>query len=494
MNEVRSTSHIVRATGIIGAASLINIAVGLIRTKVVAVALGAAGVGRIGILISLMNTAAATAAWGISNTGARCLASASTDEELGIARRAIFSAAVALGLVGAAIVFAARFELARWLFKDQGSGTLVGWTALGVGLLVVCLAQNGVLTGLKRVGDLARLSAASAVITTLLTVPVVLFLREKAILPYVLLGPAVTAIVGIYLVGRISPPIMRPSVRPLIAQWRNMISLGTALTAASLAVLFGQLAIRVVVQRSMDLLAVGLFQASFAISVNYVGLALGALSTDYYPRLVPHIHEPSTVRHLINGQAFVSLLIAAPLIVMAIGFAPWLIALLYAPSFRPAAEMLRWQMLGDVMRIMAWPLSFVLLASGRGTVFALNEAATMAIGVVMTAALLPRFGIAGAGMAYLIMYSAYLVSLNWLVRRHTKSVWERQTLFFWLLVVGASLITFGAAMLNAVVGMIVCTIIAIGLGIFALRHLREAFFPHLQRLRWPFARPSGMDN
>ena len=482
MNEIRPTRHIVRATGIIGAASIINIAVGMVRTKLIAVTLGAAGVGRIGLLISLMTTAAAAAAWGIGNTGARSVAGAGPPEEMATARRALAIAAIALALVGAAAVYALRIPLARWLLGSDAAAPLVGWTAIGVGCSVIGFAQNGLLTGLKRVGDLARVSAASAVIVTALSVPIVLFFGEAAIVPYVLLGPIVTVAVGAYFIGRLPRPGAGLQFGALAAQWRHMLSLGTALTTASLAVLGGQLAIRVIVQHDLGLPAVGLFQASFAISVNYVGLALGALSTDYYPRLVPHLKEPEVLRRLVNGQASVSLLLAAPLIVAAIGFAPWMIALLYAPSFAPAAEMLRWQLLGDVLRIAGWPLSFVLLAAGRGTAFATNEAATMAIGVLVTALLVPRYGIAGAGIAYCVMYGAYLVSLNLLARRHAHPVWEQRTVLLWLLVGGSALLTLGISALSARAGMAVSAFCSAALAILALRHLRDALPPKLQEI------------
>ena len=52
--EQSSHKQILRSSFIIGGASVINILVGLLRMKVVAVLLGPAGVGLIGILNNLM--------------------------------------------------------------------------------------------------------------------------------------------------------------------------------------------------------------------------------------------------------------------------------------------------------------------------------------------------------------------------------------------------------------------------------------------------------
>jgi len=64
-----SYRQILRSSSIIGGASVINIAVGLLRVKVAAVLLGPAGVGLIGLLSNLAGTASAIAGLGVGRTG-----------------------------------------------------------------------------------------------------------------------------------------------------------------------------------------------------------------------------------------------------------------------------------------------------------------------------------------------------------------------------------------------------------------------------------------
>jgi PST family polysaccharide transporter len=144
--------------------------------------------------------------------------------------------------------------------------------------------------------------------------------------------------------------------------------------------------------------------------------------------------------------------------------------------------MLRWQLLGDVLRIAGWPLSFVLLAAGRGTVFAVNEVATMVIGVGMTALLVPRMGIAGAGIAYCAMYGAYLVSLNILARRHTWPVWDRKTLALWLLVAGCAGLALAVSAFSPTAAMAVSAICSAGLTLLALQLIHDALPAKFQRI------------
>lgn len=43
---------------------------------------------------------------------------------------------------------------------------------------------------------------------------------------------------------------------------------------------------------------------------------------------------------------------------------------------KPAVEVLRWQVLDDVLKVASWPLGFVILAAGDGNIFFWSESAS----------------------------------------------------------------------------------------------------------------------
>ena len=109
MSEVDKSSRrqILHSSSIMGGASVINILIGLLRIKVVAVVLGPAGIGLIGILQNLMATAATTAALGFGTVGTRQIAEAAgRDDQAGIdaARRALFWGTLFLAVFGILLV------------------------------------------------------------------------------------------------------------------------------------------------------------------------------------------------------------------------------------------------------------------------------------------------------------------------------------------------------------------------------------------------------
>ncbi len=82
--------------------------------------------------------------------------------------------------------------------------------------------------------------------------------------------------------------------------------------------------------------------------MTYIGFVLGAMGTDYYPRLTAVIHDHTSVNRIVNEQTEVALLLATPVLLAMLGLAPWVITLLYSDQFGEAVETLRWQVLGDL--------------------------------------------------------------------------------------------------------------------------------------------------
>ena len=105
--------------------------------------------------------------------------------------------------------------------------------------------------------------------------------------------------------------------------------------------------------------------------MTYLGFVLGAMGTDYYPRLSACIHDPAAACRLVNEQTEVALLLTAPALIALLAVSPWLIPLLYTAEFAPAVGILHFQLLGDLLKVMSWPLGFVILAAGAGRTFIL---------------------------------------------------------------------------------------------------------------------------
>lgn len=421
MKETSSYRTILRSSSIMGAASVINILSSLVKMKAAAVLLGPAGVGLVGLYQNLMQTAATISSLGLRTVGTRQIAEANAAKDaakLATVRRALFWGTLILAALGGLVFWLASDWIAKEILADPLRSSDIAWLSVGVAVTVAAGSQGALLTGLRRIGDLARIQVASGAFSAILGIAALSVWGAQGLLAMVLVAPMATFALGHYYVHQLGPPKGRQTSFPeLTAQWRIMAALGISFTLSALATTLGHLAVRTLVQRELGIEALGQFQAAWSIGMTYLGFVLGAMGTDYYPRLTAAIRDHDAACRMVNEQTEVALLLCGPILLAMLSLAPWVIHLLYSAEFGQAVEILRWQLLGDILKVMSWPLGFVLLALGAGWTFVMTESIGIGIFVLGVAVGLPLFGVTATGMAFLGLYVVYL-PLVWVMARH----------------------------------------------------------------------------
>lgn len=474
MTEGASYHRILRSSSIIGAAALLNILLGVLRTKVAALLLGPAGIGLIGLYSTFMTTASTIIGVGIGNAGTRQIAEAASREDVlavSAARRALFWGSLWLSLLGAVLVWLLREPLASVVLTDAAQADSVGWLALGVALTVAGASQGALLNGLRRIGDMARISVLSAMTSTVLGLTALWYWGEGGLLAFVLAGPLASFLLAHLYVARL--PRTQSLSTPLSGQWLNLARLGAAFMLAGLVGTLAQLMVRILVYRELGTLALGHFQAAWMISMTYIGFVLQAMGSDYYPRLTGVIHDHTTVNRMVNEQAEVALLLSGPVLLAMLGFAPWVIELLYTQQFQPAVEVLRWQVLGDVLKVASWPLGFIILAAGDGRTYLVSESIGFVALVVLTWLGLPWLGLEATGIAFVAMYVVYLLMVYWLASQRTGFRWAPSVRWLLLLLLTTALTALIAARWHPLAGVILSTFFSVVLVAHAISRLAQ---------------------
>lgn len=467
-----SYHQIFRSSAIIGGASVINIVIGIVKVKVLAVLLGPAGVGLMGLYQNIMGMASTLANCGIGNSGVRQLAASAGDAEiLSIVRRTLWLGNLVLGLAGMVILWLLREPVAQWVFGDTAHVSEVGWLGLGVLFTLIAGSQTALLQGLRRIGDLARVNVISAVISAAVGILLVYWLGQAGVVWFVLAAPAISVLVASYYAARLPRPQTARDWQGIHQQWQAMLKLGIPFMAAGLLTLATQLTARSIILRELGLDASGYFQAAWAISMTYIGFVLGAMSADYYPRLTEAINDHPRARKLVNEQTEMALLLAGPALLAMITLAPWVIHLLYAASFAPATDVLRWQALGDILKVASWPMGFILLAMGRGGIFIATEFIWNAVYLGAITLGIQEWGLVIAGMGFWIAYLVLFGLAAWIAARligHTPD--RRNWVFMLLLLIAGGLIVYLAEQ-SAGMGYGVGLLATLVTGVYSLRRL-----------------------
>lgn len=456
-----SYGQILKSSALIAGTSAMVVVIGIIRTKSIAVLLGPAGFGLMSIYSSILDVALSLAGMGVGNSGVRQIAeSAASNDAARIAKTVsvLRRLVLALGVVGAAVVALFANQISRATFGNEEHRIAIMILALAVLVRIVGIGQGALLQGLRRIRDLAAVNVVGAVLATAITIAIVYVWGTDGIAPSIVLSAAVGLCVSWWYVRKIETP--RPDIArsDVVSEGTALIKLGVAFMASGLLMMGANYIVRSMLIQTEGLAAAGLYQAAWVVAGIYVGFVLQAMGTDFYPRLVGVIGDAAECNRVVNQQAHVSLLLAGPGVIATIVCAPLVVSVFYTASFAPAVEVLRWLCLGVALRVVTWPMGYIIVAKNSRRIFIAAELAWAVFNVGTTWLFLRRFGLNGAGIAFFASYVFHGFLVYPIVRRLTGFRWSSTNIVvggIYLIGVGATfLVQYGlSTRLSLVVGL-----------------------------------------
>ena len=321
---------------------------------------------------------------------------------------------------------------------------------------------------------MAKIGVIAALCGTAISVPLVYWLRVEG----VALALAAVAAAGAAASwwysrkARIEHAAMPASVA--FQEASALLKLGVAFMASGLLMMGAAYVVRLIMIRQLGLDAAGLYQAAWTLGGLYVGMILQAMGTDFYPRLVGVANDHAACNRIVNEQTHVSLLLAGTGVLGTIGLSPWAVTLLYTPEFAAAAEPLRWICLGMALRVVSWPLGYVIIARGDRALFFGAELAWTVVNVGLSWLFVGWYGVAGAGIAFFASYVFHIALVYTIVSRLTGFRWSATNLKALALYAAAIAVAAGAFhVLPKAIAMSVAVVAAVAAAGYAFLELRR---------------------
>lgn len=415
----RNTSYSVALKNIslLLASSSVTVLSGVIRLKIAAIILGPAGIGIIGIFQSLLSATSTLGSFGLNTVASREVStSASSAIAKEVALVHLFFGLL-LSFVTALILWICAPVLYDLLGFEAGDPySTMSILAIGAAASVIAGIQVSILGGLKRVNSIVFTMIASGALAVTLAYSVLINSWPQASAWFVAIPPICQAVIGIIFVILHT---RRPNTSPSGSTYgpsdalSAVVNHGILIMLGAVGVALSHLLVRVLLQRELGISALGQYQAASTISMTYLTVLLAAVINDFYPRLSAVVSSPRAARRLVNEQLEILGLAAAPVLVGVVTLAPYIMEALYSNEFIIGGVILRWQTVGDAMKIICVPLSVVLLATGRMTEYATTQMLSLFVFVVLTWALAPLMGPTAAALGYVAMYAVYLPLLMW---------------------------------------------------------------------------------
>jgi len=440
-----SHKQILKATGIVGGAKIISILIRIVRTKIIAVLLGPAGVGIAGLYQSTLEIVQSATGLGLGFSAVRDVAEAAgTGDQQRIGRTiTILRRWVWLtGLLGVALLLLFREQFSHNAFQSEDHS--FDFMILAVVPLFAALTsgQNAILQGVRKISDMARAGVLGAVAGLCITVPLYWLMGIQGIVPALILSAFVELGLSWYFAKKVTIQRGMVSWRETLTGGAGMIRLGFFTVIAGLATTGTMYLVRIFISSKMGIDGVGQFQAAWNLSATYVGLILGAMAADYYPRLSTVNQDNVQVCKLVNEQTEITLLLAGPLVVGMICFMDILVKMFYSAKFGQSIDILLWQTLGNLLKVISWPMGFVLLAKSKGRYFIFTELLWNTLFLAAIWVMWDLFLIESAGISFLLCYLVYIGTLFVICKQMCGFSWSDKNIKSILIYISLSVVAF----------------------------------------------------
>jgi PST family polysaccharide transporter len=427
--EKHSYGQILKSSALVGGSSVVNIALGIIRTKAMAILLGPAGFGLFGLYGSIANLTQSVAGMGINSSGVRQIAEAigSNDaKRIAITTVVLRRTSILLGVLGAVFLVVFSKQLSTLTFGTSQHAAAVSLLSLVVFFQLVSAGQSALIQGMRRIFDLAKLGVLGALFGTLSSILLVYLFREQG----VVLSLVAVALMSLALSWWYSRTVRVQSQSISAVQlWEEaaaLLKLGFAFMAGTFMTAGIAYAVRIILLRKVGFEATGFYQSAWTLGGLYVGFILQAMGADFYPRLTASAADNKACNRLVNEQARVGLLLAGPGLIATLTFAPIVIALFYSAKFAAAVAVLRWICLGTTLQVITWPMGFIIVAKAKQAIYFTTELAWAAVSLGLAWICVKSFGLNGAGIAFFGSYVFYGLLLYPIVHRISGFRWSAE--------------------------------------------------------------------
>ena len=412
---------------LIGGSSVLALLISLVRTKAMALLLGPAGFGLFGMFMAVADFARSVAEMGINSSGVRQIAAAAgTADSARIALTAavLRRTALVLGLAGAVLLAIFAVPVSTFTFGTADQAAAIALLGLAVFFRLVSDGQAALIQGMRRIGDLAKINVLGLLFGVPASIAIVYALGVEGVALAVVVSAACVLAVSWWYARRV--PVAKPTLTggEAAREAGALLKLGFAFMTSAMLMMGAAYAVRMIVLRVEGLEAAGFYHAAWALGGLYVGVVLQAMGTDFYPRLVGAITDDELSNRLVNEQAQVSLLLSGPGVLATIALAPLALIILYSPTFVAAAEVLRWLCAGIALRVVTWPIGYIIVARNARVLFVVTEILWAALNVGLTFFLVRYLGLVGAGVAFLLSYVVHGTVIYLIVRRLTGFRWS----------------------------------------------------------------------
>lgn len=397
--------------------TIIKVISAFVINKVIAVYVGPSGLAVVGQLQDFMSIATKFSNGAITQGIVKYTAEYRTIEQ----KQKIFSTSIVISLVCSFVISLFLFGMSDYLsetiLKDSQYSSVFVVFSLTIFLFALNTVLMSILNGQKEIKKYILVNIASSIFSLFFTSFLIIQLNLIGALYALVVNQSVIFFVTLTFVVKsnwFKWEYFKHGVDKEILVKLSKFSM-MAITSA-LAVPVSYLIIRNYIGENLSWDEAGYWQGIWYISSMYLMVVTTSLSVYYLPRLSEIQNNSELRKEIFDGYKIILPIVS----LLALGiymFRELAIEIAFTEKFIPMIELFKWQLIGDVIKITSWLLSYLMIAKAMTKLFIYTEVFFSVSFVILSIIFINYFGLIGITYAYSLNYFIYLLIMIFIFRR-----------------------------------------------------------------------------
>lgn len=397
--------------------TIITVISAFIINKVLAVYVGPSGLALVGQLKDFVMMITTFSNGAITQGIVKYTAEYEAIEE----KQKVFSTSIIISLVCSTIISVLLFILSDYLSVKILKDTQYSSVFIVFGLTVFLFALNtilmSILNGQKEIKKYVLANIANSLIGLFITSILIFKLSIIGALYALVINQSIVFFITLFFVIKNSwfkIVYFKQGIDKEILIKLAKFSL-MAITSA-ICVPISHIIIRNYIGENLGWDSAGYWQGIWYISSIYLMLITTSLSVYYLPKLSSIKDKMELKKEILNGyKVIMPIVVIFAFIIFLIK--EYVIIIAFDEKFTPMVELFKWQLIGDVIKIAAWLLSYLMIAKAMTKYFVFTEIIFSTTFVIFSIVMINSFGLIGMTYSFVINYILYLLTIYLIVKK-----------------------------------------------------------------------------
>jgi O-antigen/teichoic acid export membrane protein len=364
--------NIISVTSLFGGLQVLLILIGAIKGKIIAIYIGAEGMGQLTLFTSILEIVNLVCTLGFGYSATRLVSKAHEANSYYEIRKILSIVSKILlfsSFAGIALLILFSKKISFIFFGNDSLFMSIIFLSITVFFTVFLNRNNLFLQSFGEFKNLAKSNLIGAFFGLIASFIFYFYYGLNGIVPSIIFTSISIFLSSTFFFKKLKLKKIKISLNNAISEGGPMIKLGLVMVLASIVGSLVKNLVNIFITNYGDISDLGFYNAGHTIALSYVGMIFTAMSYEYFPRLSRISEDNNKVREAVNQQSEIIFLILLPILAVLICFTELIINVFLTSEFYVIIKFIRILSFSILINAAAFTISYIPIVKGDKKIF-----------------------------------------------------------------------------------------------------------------------------